>query len=163
MRRQILRMLQTMMVLAILLPTAHVMAAGPNTLTVNATVLSKSNCKLNSATSTLDFGALNPVNSVDVTASASIILVCRGSAPIATFFISDDDGRYETGPNANRMRHLTVLTEYLPYDLTLNPTTASVPKNANQTLTITGTVRAANYQSAYLGNYADTVIITIAP
>lgn len=163
MRRLIRKMLRFMVVLMILLPAIRAIAAGPNTLTVSATVLSKSNCKFNSASSTLNFGALNPANSVDVTANASIILVCRGSAPIATFFISDDDGLYETGPNANRMRHSTVLTEYLPYDLTLTPTTATIPKNVNQTLTLTGTVRAANYQSAYVGSYADTVIITIAP
>jgi len=163
MRRLIRKMLRFMVVLLILLPAFRAIAAGPNTLTVSATVLSKSNCKFNSASSTLNFGALNPLNSVDVTANASIIFVCRGSAPIATFFISDDDGLHETGPNANRMRHATVLTEYLPYDLTLSPTTATVPKNANQTLTVTGTVRAVDYQSAYVGSYADTVIITIAP
>jgi spore coat protein U-like protein len=163
MRKPIQKMLQSLTALIMLLMTGGVMAAGTNTLTVSAVVLSKSNCKFNSATSTLNFGSLNPASSVDVTATASIVFVCRGSAPIATFFMSDDDGLYETGFDANRMRHATVLTEHLPYSLTLSPITASVPKNVNQTLTLTGTVRAVDYQIAYAGGYADTVILTISP
>lgn len=156
-------MIQLLTALLILLMTGEVMAAGINTLTVTATVLSKSNCKFKSATSTMNFGALDPSSSVDVNASATVLFVCNGSAPNATFFISDDDGLYETGPNANRMRHATVLTEFLPYSLTLNPTSATVPKGVDQTLTISGTVTAANYQNALVGNFADTVIITLTP
>jgi spore coat protein U-like protein len=82
---------------------------------------------------------------------------------MATFFISDDDGLYETGPNANRMRHTTLGTEYIPYTFTLNPTSGTVPKNSTQTLTITGTVNGVTYQDAATGNYSDTVVITLAP
>lgn len=139
------------------------MAAGSNTLSVTAAVLSKSICKFKSATSTLNFGALDPSSSVNVSSSATVIFVCNGSAPNATFFISEDYGLYKTGPGANRMRHATVLTEFLPYSLTLNPTSATVPKGVNQTLTVSGTVTAANYQNALMGNFADTVIITLTP
>lgn len=82
---------------------------------------------------------------------------------MATFSISDDDGLYETGPNANRMRHATILTEYLPYSFTLNPTTGTVPRNVNQTLTISGMVRGVDYQDASVGAYSDTVVISIVP
>ena len=137
--------------------------AGSTTLSVNATVLSKSNCKFNSNNSTLNFGALDPGNPVNVTANTSVGFVCRGSAPMATFGITDDDGLYNTGPDANRMRHSSVLTEYLPYNLTLNPATGTVPKNAQQILTISGTVRGTDYQNAYAGSYSDTVVVSLLP
>jgi len=142
---------------------ANLSHAGSTVLSVNATVLSKSNCKFDSKTATLGFGSLDPGNSVDATASVQIGFVCRGSAPLATFVIVGDDGLYETGPGNSRMRHATVLTEFLPYSLVLNPSSGTVPKNAPQTLTISGTVRGIDYQSANAGNYSDTVVISINP
>lgn len=138
-------------------------AGGTNSLLVSATVLSKSNCKFNSATSAVNFGNLNPGNSTDVTANTAITFRCIGSAPIATFSITQDDGLYESGPSANRMRHATITTEYLPYTLTLNPASGTVAKNTVQTLTITGTVKASDYGIASAGAYADTVVISIVP
>lgn len=138
-------------------------AADNSIVSVTATVLSKSQCKFNSATSTLNFGNLDPANPIDVNATTTVIFRCGGSAPNATFFMTDDDGLYETGLNANRMRHTTVLTEFIPYSLTLNPTSGTVPKNVNQTLTISGTVLGVNYQNAYAGSYSDTVVISIEP
>jgi len=138
-------------------------AADNNILTVTATVLSKNVCKFNSATATLNFGALDPANPVNVTQSTIVTFNCNGSAPIAAFTITNDDGLYETGPGAYRMRHATVLTEYLPYALSLNPVSGTVPKGANRNVTITGTVTGTNYQSAMVGNYADTVILSLNP
>jgi hypothetical protein len=81
-----------------------------------------------------------------------------------TFFIGDDDGLYETGQNANRMRHTSVTTEYLPYNFTLNPQSGTIMGNwANHTLTITGTVRGVDYQDARSGNYSDRVVVSIEP
>lgn len=130
---------------------------------VSAVVLSKSECKFNSKTSNLNFGNLDPANPVDKTVATSITFKCVGSAPMATFFITDDDGLYETGPDQNRMRHSTITSEYLPYSLTLDPTTGTVPKNTNQTLTITGKVKGVDYQDVAAGNYLDTVVISISP
>jgi spore coat protein U-like protein len=138
-------------------------AVGVNTLTVTASVLSKNKCKFNTATALLDFGALDPANTVDVTKTTSLQFVCNGSAPIATFAFTSDDGLYETGPGANRMRHSTVTTEYLPYALSLSPATGTAPKGVNQTLTITGQVNALDYRPALVGNYADTVVISLNP
>jgi spore coat protein U-like protein len=162
MRRHIQKILQGIVVVMILLPDAKVMAAG-GTLTVSATVLSNNTCIFLSVNSAINFGALNPANSTDVNASTTIRFFCWGSSPMVTFLISDNDGLYETGPNANRMRNTAIPTEYLPYSLTLNPTTATVPRFSLRTVTLTGTVRAVDYQSAYVGSYADTVIVTIAP
>jgi spore coat protein U-like protein len=138
-------------------------AAGTNVVTVSATVLSKSQCKFNSNTATLDFANLDPTNPVDRTVNTSITFRCGGSAPNATFSITDDDGLYEIGPDRNRMRHTTTPTEYLPYSLTLSPTSGTVAKNTNQTLTVTGTVRGVDYQDARMGNYQDTVVVSIEP
>lgn len=163
MRRPIKIMIQSLSALIILLMAAGVMAAGTNTLSITAAVLSKSNCKFKSATSTLDFGTLDPSSPANVNASTTVLFVCNGSAPNATFLVSDDDGLFETAPNANQMRHATVLTEFLPYSLTLNPTSATVPKGVDQTLTISGTVTSADFQNALMGTFSDTVIITLAP
>lgn len=153
------------MILAVLffLSPSIVCHAGSAALSVNATVLSKSICKLNSNSSTVSFGTLDPGNPVDITANASIGFVCRGSAPIATFIVTDDDGLHETGPDANRMRHASVLTEYLPYRLTLAPTSGTAPKNAPQSLVVTGTVQGIDYSNAYAGSYSDTVVVSLLP
>ena len=138
-------------------------AADTEIVTVSATVLSKNNCKFNSATAALNFGNLDPANPINKTVDTSITFRCMGSSPMATFFISDDDGLNETGPNANRMRHTTIGTEYIPYAFTLNPTSDTVPKNTVQTLTISGTVNGTDYQDAAAETYSDTVVITLAP
>ncbi len=145
-------------------PVVYDTYAGDTSLvSVSAVVLSKSECKFNSKTASLNFGNLDPSNPVDRIVSTSITFRCGGSAPMATFSITDDDGLYETGPDQNRMRHTTISSEYLPYSLTLDPTSGTVPKNTNQTLTITGTVRGVDYQDATAGSYLDTVIISIDP
>jgi hypothetical protein len=140
-----------------------VYAANTSIVTVSATVVSKSNCKFRSATAALNFGSLDPSNPINKSVNTSIIFRCAGSAQNATFFISDDDGLYETGPNANRMRHTTIGTEYIPYTFTLNPTSGTVPKNSDQALTISGTVNGIDYQNAATGNYSDSVVITLVP
>lgn len=143
--------------------TAGLSHAAPVSISMTATVLSKSQCKFNTAASALNFGDLDPANPTDKTVFTTIIFRCNGSANPATFFISDDDGLYETGPNANRMRHATITTEYLPYSITLNPVTDTVPRLTNQTLTVTGIVKGLDYQGIWAGGYSDTVIISINP
>lgn len=130
---------------------------------VSATILSKSNCQFTTASAALNFGSLDPTNPVNKSVNVPINFVCRGSAPVATFFISDDDGLYETGPNTKRMRHSANLTAFLPYSITLNPVTGNADKNVNQILTITGTVLGADYRFATSGSYADVVTLTINP
>jgi hypothetical protein len=138
-------------------------AANTSTVAVSATVISKNNCRFTTATAALAFGTLEVANPVDKTVNTSIIFRCGGSMPIATYFISDDDGLYETGVNANRMRHTTLGAEYIPYTFTLSPRTGNVPKNTQQQLTITGTVYGFDYKDAAAGDYSDSVIITIVP
>lgn len=138
-------------------------AAGTNSLSVTATVISKNICKFNTATSTLAFGALNPASTADATSSTNVVIRCVGSSPSASFLIAQNSGLYSTGAGANRMRNTTVTTEFLPYSLTINPATAIIPKNTNTTITISGTIIANNFQNAYVGNYQDTVVLTLTP
>jgi spore coat protein U-like protein len=142
--------------------------ADSNSVSVTATVVSRGTCWFTTETSGLNFGNLDPSNPVDVNASTSVIFRCwRGFIvwfPV-TFFIADDDGLYETGANANRMRHSTDTTEFLPYSFSLDPTSGTVTGNPtiNRTLSISGTVRGVDYQDATMGNYSDTVVVSIEP
>ncbi len=137
--------------------------ADSSALHVTATVLSKSVCKFSSGTSVLDFGTLDPAVGTDVGAAASIGFRCMGSAPTATFEIASDDGLYESAPGAPRMRHASAPAEFLPYGLTLSPESGTIPKGVWQILAVSGTVRGADYRDARVGNYSDTVTLSILP
>lgn len=139
--------------------TGSALAADSNTLTVTASV--QGSCRFNSATSTLAFGALDPSLDTDATASTSVDFWCtRGS----NYSISDDDGLYETGVDANRMRHAVTATEYIPYTLTYNPASGTGSGRTSPiTLDISGSILNADYVNALAGDYADTVVLSITP
>jgi spore coat protein U-like protein len=128
---------------------------------VSATVLSKSNCKFPVGSLVLAFGAVDPAGSANAAASSSTTFTCAGSAPTATFLITQDGGLYVSA--GNRMQHATLPGVFLPYTLNLTPTSGTAPKNIAQTLTITGSITATDYQQAIAGNYTDTVTLTISP
>lgn len=136
--------------------------AGAATVTINATVLTKSNCRF-TTTAALAFGAINPGSVVDATATTTIDFRCGGSANPATYLITDNDGVYDIVAGAHRMRHATTPTQFLPYGFSYNPASGTVPRNVVQTLTITGTVLATDFQNALQGAYSDTVTLTINP
>jgi len=58
---------------------------------------------------------------------------------------------HETGPNANRMRYATECHGIFYLHPALASTSGTVPKNTNQTLNITGTVKGLDDQDASLG------------
>lgn len=120
-------------------------------------------CRFTTTAATFSFGNLNPGTPVDVNISTTVTFRCNGNPSPWTYTITDDDGLYETGIDANRMRNTTVPTQYLPYTFSYSPTTGTVPRNTSQTLTINGTVKGIDYQYAYVGTYSDTVVLTITP
>jgi len=132
------------------------------TLAVTATVLTRSNCRFDTRTSTLNFGALDPAVSADVNATTTVGFVCRGSAPVAAFLFTDDDGQNPSGPGVRRMRHATA-TEFLPYALAFSPVSGTIPKNAPGTLTLSGTVRWADIRGSMAGAYTDSMVVSILP
>ncbi len=154
-------------VIGILL-TAHgarVEAAGSHTLSIGATVVSAGNCRFDTPGPTaLAFGGIDPSSVTAATVSANIPYRCNGGGaiPNITWAISSDDGLYETGAGANRMRHAVNLTQFLPYSLN-TPASSTVPKNSNQVFTVIATIQPADFQNAIAGAYADTVVLTIAP
>lgn len=141
-------------------------AAGTSaTLAVSATIVSKNTCKFatNEGALVLAFGLLDPASSADVTKTTTKTMSCNGAAASATFFLTANDGLWPAGAGARRMRHATLATEYLPYSLSISPTTATVAKGAPQTITITGTVTSADFRIGAPGGYSDTVILTVTP
>jgi len=144
--------------------SADVLAADTGTMAVSAVVLSKSNCKFSgTGVVTLNFGAIDPSSTSSAVATASRVFSCKGSAPNATFLITAGDGLHSGAPGVRRMQHATTPTEYLQYSLALTPTSATVPKNVDQTLTITGTIAPSAFGAAMAGSYSDTVAITLTP
>lgn len=145
---------------------ASATAAGNSLMAVSATIVSKNSCSFKTATANLSYGVLDPLSPVDTTASAAFIFTCHGSAPTVAYLTTQDSGLYSTGPGGNRMRHSTDTTAYLPYSLVLSPDTGSFPKETppqDHTVTVTGKVLGANYQTALAGNYTDTVTLTVNP
>jgi spore coat protein U-like protein len=139
-------------------------AADTKSLAVTAVVLSRSSCQFSTSTAaTLDFGTLNPASGSTVVQSTSFNARCTGSANPATFLITQNSGLYKTGPDQNRMRHVSAATELIPYTLAISPSSGTVPKNQTFPVTVTGKVLGPGYQNAQFGNYSDTVVLTINP
>lgn len=131
-------------------------------LAVTAVVLSRNACKVATRNVTLDFQDIDPASEVAKTAQQTLEFVCNGSSPMATYYISADNGQWPAG-GLRRMQHESDTSEFLPYSLSLSPTRGTMPKNMTQTLTISGSVAPAHFQPALGGRYADSVIITVSP
>ena len=129
---------------------------------VTLTILSKSNCKFTTtpAAPALAFGSVHPGTTGAVTASLNATFECKGSAPAATFLVSAGNGLFFNG--TRRMRH-TNATSFLPYSVTLSPTTATAPKNTPVNLTVTATLAVPDFQDAIAGFYADTLVVSVTP
>lgn len=149
----------SIVVLTFVMAAAFAEAQDTNTLTVSANVVGT--CKFNSNASTLAFGALDPSLTTNATASTTTSFWCTKGA---SYSLTDDDGLYDTGVNANRMRHAIDATEFIPYTLTYTPTSGTgTGKTTPTTMTIDGTIANAAYVNALAGDYADTVVVTINP
>ena len=132
-------------------------------MSVSAIVLSSSNCKFRpGSATTLPFGTIDPSGVVTATATAVVIIRCGGSAGTAIFALSADDGLFSPGAGTKRMRHGLTFTQYMTYTVNL-PASASIPKNFDTNLTITGSVAVANFQNSIAGNYSDTLALTLLP
>jgi spore coat protein U-like protein len=149
-----------MMVLGLVLGLGSgAMAADSNTVTVTANVTGT--CRFSSPTSTLAFGALDPGSGNPASAATTTNFWCTNGT---AYTITDNDGLYFTGPNANRMRHATTLTQFIPYTFSYNPASGNGSGPGTPiTLTISGSILFASYQNADPGDYSDTVVLSITP
>ena len=142
---------------------AATQAAGTASVPVNASVLSKNNCKFQgSSTATLAFGNVDPSSATAATASAGLVIRCVGSAALATYALSINDGLHGSGPGARRMKHAS-LNVFLPYSVSVTPASGTVAKNVNVAIAVNGTVTPTNFQNANIGSYGDTLVITLNP
>lgn len=140
-----------------LLASGAALAADTNTLTVNASVTGT--CKFNSATSTLDFGALDPSSTSNATASNTTTYWCtKGSVASTTAgngLNYSGTSRQLVGPSP---------TDLIPYSLSLTGgTQTGAGKSTPLTLTMNGGINNSNYINATAGSYSDTVTLTITP
>lgn len=156
--------LRTLCILLVFLGTFLTPAFAVNIpITISAVLLSKSQCKFNTKNATIDFGLLDPGAAVDLSGSAIFDFTCNGNAAIATYVLSIDDGLHSLAPTAPRMQHATDLTAYMPYSLSITPTSGSIPKKAVATMQVDATLPAASYATAPVGIFIDTVTITLLP
>lgn len=156
-------LLWSLFVLLLLGPPAPALAAGNAIVSVGATVVSNNNCRFRApGSATLAFGNINPSSSANATASATLTIRCGGASPLVSYALSHNSGLHETGVNLNRMKR-GPLNDYLPYTLTLTPSSGTMARNVNRTITLTGTVTPASFQNAAMGAYGDTVVITLSP
>lgn len=124
---------------------------------------SEAACTFRTAPTAMNFGVLSPANSTDATATSTVTIRCSAPGPNPyPYTMTDDDGLYESGPDQNRMQNTGNPAEYLRYSFTY-AASGTVPRNTNVVFTFTGTVRAVDYQNAWLGGYSDTVTVTINP
>ncbi len=110
----------------------------------------------------LTFGNIDPASASAATASTGLVIRCAGSAGLASYALTLDDGLYGSGPGTLRMKHAS-LNVFLPYSVTLNPSSGSVAKNVDLDVRVIGSVAPADFQSAMIGDYADTLVITLNP
>jgi hypothetical protein len=136
------------------------------TLAANATVLSKNVCKLSSTNVLLmDFLAIDPSSKSDVTKQLTWTFVCKGSSSTVAWAMSAGNGQNASGTGQRQMLNTSITTStlLLPYSLTISPSFGTATKGATVSVTLTGTVAAADFQVAWPGSYSDNVAITIAP
>ncbi len=136
-------------------------AMAVDTATVNVSAIVPATCRFSNPAATLAFGAL-PTPAAPVTTSTTLDFWCTNGA---AYTITDDDGLFETGVDANRMRSTTLaIPEFMPYTLTYIPASGTGLGPASPiTLTFTGNILAASYASLSGDIYQDTVTLTITP
>lgn len=136
-------------------------AMAVDTATVTVSAIVPATCRFSNPAATLAFGAL-PTPAADVTAGTTLDFWCTNGAIYA---ITDDDGLFETGANANRMRSTTLaIPEFMPYALSYVPASGTGLGPASPiTLTLTGNILGASYSSLSGDIYQDTVTLTINP
>lgn len=133
------------------------LAADTSSVAVSAAV--SGNCKFNSG-GAVSF-TLDPSSAADATGTVTqpAFWCTKGTA----YTLTDDDGINELVAGAQRMKHATILTEFIPYSFAYTTSGAGTGKGTPITMNITSTVLNADYVNAAAGNYADTVTLTINP
>ena len=142
----------------------HAASADTGSLAITAVVPTNSFCRFSAATASLAFGDLNPASTGPAPGGTSIQFWCLGNFGTGTVYVVQaGNGLYPLGPGQRQMRHATLAAERMQYALTLTPTTGTLNWLATQTITINGSIPAAEFQNARPGAYSDTVVIELTP
>jgi len=132
-------------------------ALDTNTLTVTASVTGT--CMFQSETSALGFGALDPSNPANANGSTTTQFWCTRGVPTATI-VAGNGANY----SGTSRQMLGPAGDVIPYSLSLAQDALTNEGPAfPRTLTISGTVLAADYTGKSAGNYSDTVTLTLTP
>src|SRR5438034_1451769 len=131
-------------------------SSGSHPIFVGATVLPAGNCQFsNAGASALSFGSIDPSSAANAVAKVDIPYRCNGgAAATVAWSVSSDGGLYKSAANAPRLRHASNPSRYMRYSLDL-PASGSSPRNTDLTMTVTGTLSAAEFQNALAGDYTD--------
>ncbi len=132
--------------------------ADTQNLSLTATVTAQ--CKFTSAATTMGFGSVDPslAGPLPGTLAAPVTYKCtKGHTPGS---VSAGVGLY----TSNRMK-LSSAAEYIPYTLTIGaaPAGTGFGSGQDQTLPVTASIAAADYENASAGAYSDTVVLTVSP
>ncbi len=147
--------------IAFLLAAAgNVSAAMKGTLSVSAFVLDKGHCSITTP-NPLNFGNLNAMTPTLVTKPVNVIVNCKGTGPGNMTFIID----YVNPPDTYVMNHSTPFPspDFIRYSLNLPVNGTSPKNNTNTTVTLIGTIQAADYLNAPMGGYTGTAAIQVLP
>jgi spore coat protein U-like protein len=137
--------------------TSAAQAADTNTLEVSATVMAACGFQLPAATHNLAFGNLDPTSTADATATVTINYWCTNGT---TATVTPDNGLY----NSAGYRMKNAGTDYVPYALAFTGLTGTGGgKSVMLPLKVDGTIANADYVSAPVGGYADTVVLSLTP
>lgn len=152
------KIISMVMVIGMLAMASGALASGTNTLTVTASVMGT--CKFSSTTSTLAFGALDPSDGGDVTASSTTQFWCTKG--VTTDTITAGNGANWDGSKRNIKDSAS--GDVIPYTLTLTKdANSNAGPSTPRTLTIAGGITGTDYTSKTAGSYTDTVTLTITP
>lgn len=163
MRNAVLRAAVAAMALA---PFGLAWSGGTHQIDVSASVTGT--CVVNTATSTLSFGALNPGTggTVNATWSGGTFRCTNGTS----YTVSSNDGLWESssGGANNRMKLSTAIdcttaTECIRYTLNHVASGTGSGMTSNISFNVTGSTGTSDYQNAKEGSYADTVTLTVSP
>lgn len=137
---------------ALLCAAGFAQAAGSANINVSATV--QSICKFQAASTNLAFGNLDP-SAGAATTSTSIDYKCTNGSVAPTVSFNSGTGSRTMTSGANN----------LAYTITLGSTVAGTGFGSGQekSLTIDGSIAAADIENAQAGAYTETVQINITP
>jgi hypothetical protein len=146
-------------VLAVLAAAAGtVAAAGTQNLNVTATVTGT--CKFSSAVQTFGFGTLDPSAAVLTSGSGAAVTYRCTKGTAATGVTADN------GAHFSASRRMTNGTDFIPYSLSIaggTQTGLGFGTGNDLSITLTGSVLAADYVNVSAGSYADVVVLSITP